>query len=79
MLENAISIKHQRPIGADQLNLTKLLIAKEKELKETLKVAEEQARINEQMNMLKNEVQRQDQFIQQFERQIKEAQQTLVS
>lgn len=61
------------------LSLTKLLIAKEKELKETLKIADEQAKIQEQMNMLQNEVDRQDQYIKQFERQIKDAQQTLVS
>jgi len=79
ILELAISIKHQRPIGADTLSLTKLLIAKEKELKETFKVADEQAKVQEQMDRLQNEVDRQDQFIKQFERQIKDAQQTLVS
>lgn len=66
-------------IGAEQLSLTKLLIAKEKELKETLKLAEEQAKIDEKMNILKNEVDRQDQYIQQFERLLKESEQILVS
>ena len=79
MLELAVSIKYQRPIGAELLDLTKLLIAKEKELKETLKEAEEQAKIQEQINMLQSEVDRQDQYIKQFERQIKDAQQILVS
>lgn len=66
-------------IGADQLSLTKLLIAKEKELRDTLKLADVQAKINEKMNILKNEVECQDQYIQQFERQLKEAEQLLVS
>lgn len=65
-------------IGAEQLSLTKLLIAKEKELKDTLKLADEQAKINEKMNLLKNEVERQDQYIQQFERLLKESEQILV-
>lgn len=71
-------MKHQRLIGSDQLNLTKLLISKENELKETLKLAEEQAKINEKMNILKIEVERQDRFIQEFERQLKDAEQILV-
>lgn len=79
ILENAVSMKHQRLIGSDQLNLTKLLIGKENELKETLKLAEEQAKINEKMNILKIEVERQDRFIQEFERQLKDAEQILVS
>ncbi|XP_065210411.1 mediator of RNA polymerase II transcription subunit 4 [Planococcus citri] len=79
ILENAISIKHQRMIGAEQLSLTKLLIAKEKELKDTLKLADEQAKINEKMNLLKNEVERQDQYIQQFERLLKESEQILAT
>lgn len=66
-------------IGAEQLSLTKLLIAKEKELKDTLKLADEQAKINEKMNLLKSEVDRQDQYIQQFERLLKEAEQILVN
>lgn len=78
ILENAISVKHRHQIGYDQLNLTKLLIAKENELKETLKLAEEQAKINEKMNILKIEVERQDRFIQEFERQLKDAEQILV-
>lgn len=71
-------MKHQRPIGADQLNLTKLLVAKENELRETLKLADEQAKINEKMNLLKNEVDRQDKYIKDFERQLKDAEQILV-
>lgn len=79
IIENAVSIKHQRLIGADQLSLTKLLIAKEKELRDTLKLADAQAKINEKMNILKNEVECQDQYIQQFERQLKEAEQLLAT
>ncbi|KAK7603703.1 hypothetical protein V9T40_003702 [Parthenolecanium corni] len=79
ILENSISMKHQRLIGSDQLNLTKLLISKENELKETLKLAEEQAKINEKMNILKIEVERQDRFIQEFERQLKDAEQILAT
>jgi predicted nuclease with TOPRIM domain len=61
------------------LLITELLVAKDSELKEVLKLATEQAKINHKMESLKREVERQDQFIQQLQRQLKEAEQILVS
>lgn len=57
--------------------LTELLILKDQELKETLKLASEQAVIDEKMNQLKSEVERQDQDINHLQRQLKEAEQIL--
>jgi len=54
-------------------------VAKDSELKEALKLATEQAKINHKMEDLKGEVERQDQYIQQLQRQLKEAEQILVS
>lgn len=54
-------------------------MAKDSELKEVLKLATEQAKINHKMESLKREVERQDQYIQQLQRQLKEAEQILVS
>lgn len=57
--------------------MTELLIAKDKELKDTLTLAGEQAVIDQKMNALKIEVDRQDQDINQLQRQLKEAEQIL--
>lgn len=79
ILENTIALKHQKLSGPEQHNLTALLVAKDNELKETLSVASEQAKINQKMDLLKAEVDQQDQDIQQLQRHLKEAEQILVS
>lgn len=77
MIENAIAPKHLKFSGADYAQLTDLLVAKDKELKETLQLAEEQAKIDKKMDTLKAEVERQDQDINQLQKQLKEAEQIL--
>lgn len=62
---------------ADYALRTDLLVAKDKEFKETLKLAAEQAKIDEKIDMLKVEVERQDQDINQLQKQLKEAEQIL--
>ncbi|KAI5748827.1 hypothetical protein M8J76_002299 [Diaphorina citri] len=79
MLENTIALKHQKLNGPEQLSLTELLISKHNELKDTLKIAEEQAKIDEKMDFLRIEVERQDQDIQQLQKQLKEAEQILAT
>uniref|UniRef100_A0A8D8RP08 Mediator of RNA polymerase II transcription subunit 4 n=1 Tax=Cacopsylla melanoneura TaxID=428564 RepID=A0A8D8RP08_9HEMI len=79
MLENTIALKHQKLNGPEQISLTELLISKHNELKDTLKVAEEQAKIDEKMDFLRTEVERQDQDIQQLQKQLKEAEQILAT
>lgn len=71
-------MKHQKLSGPEQHNLTALLVAKDNELKETLNVAAEQAKINQKMDLLKAEVDQQDQDIQLLQRHLKEAEQILV-
>lgn len=78
LIENNIAPKHQKLSGADHIQITELLVSKDNELKNTLKLAEEQAQINQKMEVLKNEVDRQDQDIRQLQRQLKEAEQILV-
>lgn len=78
ILENTIALKHQKLSGPEQHNLTALLVAKDNELKETLNVAAEQAKINQKMDLLKAEVDQQDQDIQLLQRHLKEAEQILV-
>lgn len=77
MIENAIAPKHLKLSCADYAQRTDLLVAKDKELKETLKLAAEQAKIDEKMDILKAEVERQDQDINQLQKQLKEAEQIL--
>lgn len=60
------------------MHLTELLVAKDNDLKETLNLAAEQAKIDQKMETLKAQVDRQDQDIQQLQRQLKEAEQILV-
>ncbi|XP_054268597.1 mediator of RNA polymerase II transcription subunit 4-like [Macrosteles quadrilineatus] len=79
ILENTIALKHQKLSGPEQQNLTALLVAKDNELKDTLKVASDQAKINQKMDLLRTEVEQQDQDIQQLQRHLKEAEQILAT
>ncbi|KAG8285615.1 Mediator of RNA polymerase II transcription subunit 4 [Homalodisca vitripennis] len=79
ILENTIALKHQKLSGPEQHNLTALLVAKDNELKDTLSVAAEQAKINQKMDLLRAEVDQQDQDIQQLQRHLKEAEQILAT
>ncbi|XP_073978998.1 mediator complex subunit 4 [Rhodnius prolixus] len=79
IIENAIAMKHQKLCGAEQVHLTELLVMKDNELKETLKLAAEQAKVNQKMDLLRAEVDKLDQDIQQLQRQLKEAEQILAT
>ncbi|EFN89692.1 mediator of RNA polymerase II transcription subunit 4 [Harpegnathos saltator] len=79
MIENTIAQKPAKLSNIEHAQLTELLVAKDNELKSTLKRAAEQAKINLKMEALKAEVERQDQDIQQLQRQLKEAEQILAT
>uniref|UniRef100_A0A0A9Z0Z2 Mediator of RNA polymerase II transcription subunit 4 n=1 Tax=Lygus hesperus TaxID=30085 RepID=A0A0A9Z0Z2_LYGHE len=79
IIENCIAMKHQKLCGGDQIHLTELLVLKDNELKETLKVAAEQAKTNQKMDLLRAEVEKLDQDIQHLQRQLKEAEQILAT
>jgi len=79
IIENCIAMKHQKLCGAEQVYLTELLVSKDNELKETLKSASEHALINQKMDVLKAEVDKLDQDIQQLQKQLKEAEQILAT
>lgn len=79
MIENIIAQKPLKLSSTEHAQLTELLITKDNELKGTLKRAAEQAKINLKMEALKAEVERQDQDIQQLQRQLKEAEQILAT
>ncbi|XP_071451233.1 mediator of RNA polymerase II transcription subunit 4 [Hetaerina americana] len=79
LLENTVAPKHQKISVTEHGQLTELLVAKDKELKDTLKLAAEQAKINQKMDILNAEVERQDQDIRQLQRQLKEAEQILAT
>ncbi|KAJ8971527.1 hypothetical protein NQ317_016797 [Molorchus minor] len=77
IIENAIAPKSAKLSGPEYAQLTDLLVAKDKELKETLTLAAEQAQINKKLDILKAEVERQDQDINHLQKQLKEAEQIL--
>lgn len=79
MIENTIAQKPMKFSSEEHAQLTELLIAKDDELKATLKQAAEQAKINLKMEASRAEVERQDQDIQQLQRQLKEAEQILAT
>ncbi|XP_046735193.1 mediator of RNA polymerase II transcription subunit 4 isoform X2 [Diprion similis] len=79
LIENTIAQKHLKLSSSEHAQLTELLVAKDNELNSTLKLASEQAKINQKMDSLKAEVERQDQDIQQLQRQLKEAEQILAT
>lgn len=77
IIENAIAPKSSKLSGPEYAQLTDLLVAKDNELKDTLKLASEQAQINKKLDTLKAEVERQDQDINHLQKQLKEAEQIL--
>ncbi|CAG9787207.1 unnamed protein product [Diatraea saccharalis] len=79
IIEVSIAPKSQKLSAADHAQLTDLLLAKDVELKKTLDLAEEQAKIQQKMNELKGEVDNKDQDIHHLQRQLKDAEQILAT
>ncbi|XP_008545445.1 mediator of RNA polymerase II transcription subunit 4 [Microplitis demolitor] len=79
MIENTIAQKHLKLSATEYGQLVQLLVAKNNDLKSMLKQASEQEKINIKMEALKAEVDKQDQDIQQLQRQLKEAEQILAT
>lgn len=77
LIENSIAAKQQRLSSADHTQLVELLISKDKDLKGALKVASEQAKIEQNIEKLRAEVEIQDQEICQLQKKLKEAEQIL--
>ena len=79
ILENAIAPKAKRLYQQEHDDLTVLLIQKNNELKDTMKVATEQGKIDQKMKEIQSEVQKQDECIKQLQKQLKDAETVLVS
>ncbi|XP_048007121.1 mediator of RNA polymerase II transcription subunit 4 isoform X2 [Leguminivora glycinivorella] len=79
IIEVSIAPKSQKLSAADHAQLTDLLLAKDVELKKTLDLADEQAKIQQKMNELKAEVDNKDQDIYHLQRQLKDAEQILAT
>ena len=79
ILENAIAPKAKRLSANEHDELTTLMIQKDSELKETMKLATEQGELDKKMKLLQDEVQKQDNHIKQLQKQLKEAETVLVS
>jgi mediator of RNA polymerase II transcription subunit 4 len=79
ILENAIAPKVKRLSATEHGELTTLLVQKDSELKETMKLAVEQGEIDKRMKLLQDEVDIQDNSIKQLQKQLKDAETVLVS
>ena len=77
IFENAIAPKAKRLSASEHEELTSLLIQKDTELKETMKLASEQGDIDKKMKLLEEEVQKQDNCIKQLQKHLKEAETVL--
>lgn len=79
MIENTVAPKQKRMSAADHKAMSDLLVAKDKELKEALKVAGEQREVEQEIEKVRAEVERQDQHIKALTTQLKEAESLLSS
>ena len=78
IFENAIAPKAKRLSASEHEELTTLLIQKDAELKETMKLASEQGEIDKKMKLLEEEVAKQDNCIKQLQKNLKDAETVLV-
>ncbi|XP_067118501.1 mediator of RNA polymerase II transcription subunit 4 isoform X1 [Centruroides vittatus] len=78
LLENILQPKTQKLSATEHARLAELLVAKDRELKVAFGIAAVQAEIQEKMNALQLEVEKQDQDIQQLQKHLKEAEYMLV-
>lgn len=79
MLENCVAPKPKRMSLADHMAITNLLVEKDKSLQAALKVATEQGRAEEQIDLVKAEVEEQDVHIRSLQKQLKEAESLLAT
>ncbi|XP_052867244.1 mediator of RNA polymerase II transcription subunit 4 isoform X1 [Anopheles cruzii] len=79
LIENTIAPKAQKMSSADHSQLVELLVLKDKELKSTLQLAADQAGIERKMDALREQVRKQDEEINQLQKQLKEAEQILAT
>ncbi|XP_065335916.1 mediator of RNA polymerase II transcription subunit 4 isoform X1 [Cloeon dipterum] len=79
MLENVLTQKPQKMSSSEYDVLTDLLVSKDNEIKETLKVAAAQAGVESKITALRVQVEKQDQDIQSLQKQLKEAEHILAT
>jgi len=79
LIENSVAPKQNRMAAHEHKAVTELLVTKDKELKETLKLAAEQGEVEKEIEMVRAEVSVQDQHIKALQGQLKEAETLLAS
>ena len=79
LIENSVAPKQNRMAAHEHKAVTELLVSKDKELKETLKLAAEQDEVEKEIEMVRAEVSVQDQHIKALQGQLKEAETLLAS
>nr|CAG4642813.1 EOG090X0DX5 [Evadne anonyx] len=79
LVENLIAQKHQKPYSTEHSQLVELMLQKDTDLKETLKLAEDQGALQHKVVALETEVERHDNEIRNLQKQLKEAEQLLAT
>jgi mediator of RNA polymerase II transcription subunit 4 len=77
MLENCVAPKPKRMSASEHSSLTELLVEKDKKLQAALKVATEQGEVEQQIDEVRGEVEEQDSYIRNLQKQLKEAESQL--
>jgi len=77
LIENSIAPKPQKISSAEHSQLVELMISKDNEFKSVLQLASEQAKIEQKMNALREQVELQDREINKLQKQLKEAEHML--
>lgn len=77
LIENTNAPKHLKISAADHTDLVDLLLAKDEELKQGLRLADEQAEIEQKIHTMRAKVHMRDQQIKRLQRRLKHAEEVL--
>ncbi|XP_066562499.1 mediator of RNA polymerase II transcription subunit 4 [Amia ocellicauda] len=75
----ALSRCQKLPQSGEETQILELLVQRDSEFQELMKVAQEQGKVHEEMQLLEKEVEKRDSDIQQLQKQLKEAEHTLAT
>uniref|UniRef100_A0A8C7NM00 Mediator of RNA polymerase II transcription subunit 4 n=1 Tax=Oncorhynchus mykiss TaxID=8022 RepID=A0A8C7NM00_ONCMY len=75
----ALSRSQKLPQGGEDTQILELLVQRDKEFQELMRVAHEQGKVHQEMQVLEKEVEKRDSDIQQLQKQLKEAEHILAT
>uniref|UniRef100_A0A3P8XUT8 Mediator of RNA polymerase II transcription subunit 4 n=1 Tax=Esox lucius TaxID=8010 RepID=A0A3P8XUT8_ESOLU len=75
----ALSRSQKLPQGSEDTQVLELLVQRDREFQELMRVAQEQGKVHQEMQVLEKEVEKRDSDIQQLQKQLKEAEHILAT